>query len=305
MPGRVGAALTQIASGLHFETQRYVDFYKWVQGPAAGLNQRFAATVFLYENARHDPELLDRIISFWSGDPIQVGEIKRALRQLGQRVTCAIEPAGVRALAYQRFRFAARLMMTAGFAGWALLFDEVDLVARYSLPQRARSYAELARWTGNLKGESYPGITSVLAITSAYENEILVDRNDREAVPNKMRLRPAAADQLVASQAERGMRQIGKALRLTPPTLALVDETHEKVRALHGQAYGWSPPPAGSADERLASTRMREYVRRWINEWDLKRLYPDYQPDIEVSDLDLSYTEDAELESHDEVASSQ
>jgi hypothetical protein len=41
---------------------------------------------------------------------------------------------------------------------------------------------------------------------------------------------------------------------------------------------------------------MREYVRWWITEWDLKRLFPEYEPDIEVRRVVLDYTEDAELE---------
>jgi hypothetical protein len=177
-----------------------------------------------------------------------------------------------------------------------LLFDEVDLVARYSLPQRAKAYAEMARWTGNLKDDPYPGMTAVLAITSAYEAEVLSERNDREAVPGKLRASVREADHEIAEQAERGMRLIGKAVRLAPPSSTVIDDTFEKVRAIHGQAHGWNPPPIGGRDERLASTPMREYVRRWINEWDLRRLYPDYEPEIEATAIGLSYAEDAELE---------
>ncbi|HKG25099.1 MAG TPA: BREX system ATP-binding domain-containing protein, partial [Thermomicrobiales bacterium] len=267
VPGRVGAALAQIAGELKFDDPRYLDFYRWVQGPTAALNQRFAATLYLFERTRHDPELRDRIISFWSGDPIQVGEIRSRLKDLGQRVTYPIERAGVRALAYQRFRFAAQLMVAAGYADWVLLFDEVDLIARYTLIQRGRSYAEIARWTGNLKEETYPGLSSVLAITSAFEAEVIDGRNDREAVPGKLLLSGNEYERVLAGPAERGMKLIGRALRLSPPNAAILDETYTKVRAIHGRAYGWEPPPVDSRGERLASTRMREYVRRWINEW--------------------------------------
>lgn len=64
VPGRVGAALAQIAGELKFDDPRYLDFYRWVQGPTAALNQRFAATLYPFERTRHDPELRDRIISF-------------------------------------------------------------------------------------------------------------------------------------------------------------------------------------------------------------------------------------------------
>ena len=203
---------------------------------------------------------------------------------------------GVRPLAYERFRFAPRLMGAAGFAGWVLLFDEVDLIARYTLIQRGRSYAEIARWTGQVKEETFPGIIPVLAITSAFEAEVIDGRNDREAVPGKLLLSAREPERQLATQAERGMRQISRALRLAPPDAATINQTHDTVRSLHGAAYGWTPPPATTASERLASTRMREYVRTWINEWDLRRLDPTYVPEIDVTEVAPSYAEDAEFQ---------
>ena len=41
---------------------------------------------------------------------------------------------------------------------------------------------------------------------------------------------------------------------------------------------------------------MREYVRRWINEWDLRRLDPTYRPEIQVTSLAIDYSEDPDLE---------
>ncbi|HEY2960075.1 MAG TPA: hypothetical protein VGM21_17995, partial [Actinomycetota bacterium] len=52
--------------------------------------------------------------------------------------------------------------------------------------------------------------------------------------------------------------------------------------------------------ERLAATRMRQYVRAWINEWDLVRLDPEFTPATEVVGetvgTALAYQEDADLE---------
>jgi hypothetical protein len=67
------------------------------------------------------------------------------------------------------------------------------------------------------------------------------------------------------------------------------------VRALHARAFAWDPPDLG-AGQQLSTTRIRQYVRRWINEWDLKRLYPDYAPDTVVAELPVQYTEQPELE---------
>ena len=51
--------------------------------------------------------------------------------------------------------------------------------------------------------------------------------------------------------------------------------------------------------ERLGATRMRQYVRAWINEWDLVRLDPHYRPDIETVDVVSDYREDDALEEDD------
>jgi len=41
---------------------------------------------------------------------------------------------------------------------------------------------------------------------------------------------------------------------------------------------------------------MRQYVRAWINEWDLIRLDPEFRPQTEAVDIVLDYPEEAELE---------
>ena len=51
--------------------------------------------------------------------------------------------------------------------------------------------------------------------------------------------------------------------------------------------------PLGSVALRRA---MRSYVRRWINEWDLKRLYPGAEVHTEEQELHVDYGEDHVLE---------
>jgi hypothetical protein len=299
--GRRGPALAEIATELQPRSEAYHEFYSWVQGTRE-LNQRFAATLYLHEHAQQDPELQDRIQQFWAGDPITVGDLKRALKAQGEGMSYVFEPIDARTLALQRFRFVARLILAAGYAGWVLLVDEAELIARYSVLQRARSYAEIARWTGNLKGEIYPGLASVFAITSDYEPAILEARRDREHVPARLRATGREADDVLAGQAERGMRLIGRALRLPPPSRPVIRKTYEHLRSLHGAAYAWEPPAVGSAPY-ATSTSMREYVRWWITEWDLKRLDPTYEPSLEVTHLAPDLSEDELLEQpYDEVA---
>jgi len=287
--------LSEIATGLKFNSDLYADFYQWIHQKAA-LNSRFAASLFLFERMPNDPELRNRIIRYWSGDKMGAGEIKKYLKACREPVTYKIDSITGKELALQSFKFAARLIMAAGYSGWVLLIDEVELVSRYSLMQRAKSYAELARWMGKLEESNYAGLAVVSSITADFQSKVLEGIDDFEKVPGRLRVKGTESDLLLASQAERGMRVIQNELaRLKAPDSTTLDQTYEKVRSIHANAYDWNPPPVPSV-ERLGSTRMRQYIRGWITEWDLKRLDREYNPEIEVGIVEQDYSEDKNLE---------
>ena len=308
VPDRRGPALAEVAAALDFGGAPYAEFYRWANQPGSsgssgslgssgsGLNSRFPATLFLYERVK-DPEVLDRIVSFWAGDPLNVADIRRWLRAHGEAATYALERVPSKELPLHRFRFTPRLMAAAGYRGWVLLVDELELIGRYSFMQRARSYAALARWAGRLEGEVYPGLVTVFAITSDFAAAVLEDRNDLEAVPGKLRASGLDPELLLASQAERGMRLIAReAVHLRPPDRPAIDQARQRVRDLHACAYDWQPAPL-RPDDHLSTTSMRQYVRRWINEWDLRRLDPAYTGETMVLEsLAMDYSEQAELE---------
>ncbi|MFZ3116638.1 MAG: BREX system ATP-binding domain-containing protein [Syntrophales bacterium] len=295
VPGKRGSVMTLIAHGLKFNSNLYADFYQWIHQKAA-LNSRFAASLFLFERMPNDPELRDRIIRYWSGDKMGAGEIKKYLKACREPVTYKIDSITGKELALQSFKFAARLIMAAGYSGWVLLIDEVELVSRYSLMQRAKSYAELARWMGKLEESNYAGLAVVSSITADFQSKVLEGIDDFEKVPGRLRAKGTESDLLLASQAERGMRVIQNELaRLKAPDSTTLDQTYEKVRSIHAKAYDWNPPPVPSV-ERLGSTRMRQYIRGWITEWDLKRLDREYNPEIEVGIVEQDYSEDKNLE---------
>ncbi len=301
IPGKRGSAMAEIASSLNSDSPEHAALSHWVSRPDVGLSSRFAATLFLYHQVK-DPEIRDRVVSFWGGDPLNISDTRSWLRDLGERATYQLESVPARDLALQRLLFLARLILAAGYAGWVVLLDEVELIGRYAFKQRARSYAELARWGGKLKSGSVPGLAATFALTSDFDAAVLQDRGDLERVPGKLRASGTDADVKLASQAEQGMRMIVREpLRLRGPDRAMLERTREEVRALHARAFGWNPPDLG-AGEQLSTTRIRQYVRRWINEWDLKRLYPDYTPDIVVAELPVDYTERPELEGSGEAA---
>jgi len=305
VPGKRGSAMTEIATALKFNSQPYADFYQWIN-QKFDLNSRFAATLFLYERMKNDPEFSNRIIRFWSGDKIGASEIKKYLKACREPVTYKIDSITTKDLALQRFQFATRLIIAAGYSGWVLLIDEVELISKYSLMQRAKSYAELARWIGKLDDSNYTGLTVVATISEDFQSKILEGLDDFEKVPNRLRAKGMGSDLLLASQAERGMRAIQKESKeiilLKAPDKEMLGQTYEKVQSIHAKAYNWDPPPVKSS-ESMTSTRMRQYVKGWITEWDLKRLDSGYTPEIEVIKLEQDYTEDKNLEVETEEGS--
>jgi hypothetical protein len=223
------------------------------------------------------------------------------MREIGEAATYKIERIPVRELAVQRFYFTPRLVIAAGYAGWVLLVDELELIGRYSLRQRARSYAEMALLLGKLTGFSLPGLTSVLTISADFEAAVFDDprRNDEEKIPARYGENNNQNDALLVSQAQRGMQIIRqeKALieGLTPEVIRNVFNI---LRSVYTTAYGWEPP-ADYPDPDVTA-RIRQYVKGWITGWDLKRYYPDYQPEMETSPLKQNYEEQPDLEAWEE-----
>jgi hypothetical protein len=75
----------------------------------------------------------------------------------------------------------------------------------------------------------------------------------------------------------------------------MLTRTHEKVRQLYSAAYDWVPPD-GEPELHEGSRRMRQYVRQWITQWDLTRLDPKYQPDIQTENYTPDLAERPDLE---------
>ena len=302
IPGKRGEVLTEVARDVNFKSPSYSEFYEWVHRHGGEVDGRFAAALFLFERMVNDPELSHRMIRFWAGDPFSDGEIRRYLKACDSTTTYRFDKVTAQEMALQRFKFASRLMVAAGYSGWILLIDEAEIIGRYSFKQRAQSYAELARWMGRLEASSFAdlgyksGLASVMALTDDFQSAILDEKGDREKVPSKLRETGSETDLVLARQAEQGMRLIEcERIPLVGPYDQMVEEIYHKIRSVHGTAYEWDPPHVPSI-ERLSSTRIREYVKGWITEWDLKRLAPEQSVEIELTELKQDYSEDLELE---------
>lgn len=295
VPGRTGDALAEIAlNKLDPRSQQVAELFLWLSG--SPLNSRFAATVWLYQNGGINPELHNRLVTFWSGGPLAVGQLRSDLRALGQTGTFKLESIAAKDLARQRFQFIARLLHAAGYNGWLILIDELELIGRYSVLQRGRSYAELARLLGLVDDDHAAGLTVVGGITPDFSSAVIRGKDDLNQIDFKFRSRPGDGP-LTANLAERAMEEIERSLhRLPEPDQGRLRRTHANLVEVYATAYG-----SYAADDAELTLRpgwqMREYVRGWITASDLHRLDPSYHSDLVVDRIVTEYTEDELLES--------
>lgn len=290
-----GTVLDEIAlSRLSPRKERYAELLEWLG--RSGLNSRFDATMYLYREAGANEELQQRLIRFWGGGPLQVTQLKKDLRACGAASFYAIEKIAAKDLARESFRFMSRLLRAAGYKGWLILLDELELIGRYSLLQRGRSYAELCRLLGLHQEFGVPGLITVGAITPDFESAVLMEKKDIDQIEFKFRARGDAESELTAALADRTMTEIRNSLiRLPEPNESGLRSTLERLAAVYGEAYGISAPEVTNGG-RSAGWQMREYVRSWITRWDLQRLDPTYESQTEVEKITIDYAEDALLE---------
>jgi hypothetical protein len=306
-PDRRANGLQEITGRLQFQSEAFGHFFgnlneqaaTWQRDPTVdrGLAPWFAATVYVLQNAPANSEVADRIIRFWSGDPVPVSQLKGWLRELGQAASFPIKGLRKAQLVPQRWRFVPMLLEAAGYAGWVIFIDEAELVGQYSILQRARSYAEMARLLGALEGDGLPGVLSVLAITDTYD-ALVIDggKNDQFAVRERLERRPTPDGQRIASEAERGMQVIRDARLVKDLRHDSAQTIINKIRDLHAAAYQWQPPSPAVKDSYDASLTIRQRIKAALYEWDIRLLYPDIAPKIAISERGPTYDERPELE---------
>ncbi len=298
VPNKQGEVFAEIAGECDVWTPRYKDLVAWANNPKNHIDTRFAATLLLYERMSSDMELGHRMARFWTGDPIGVGELKKYLQEAGFGGQYSFGRVSATELALQRFQFAARLMQAAGYAGWILLIDEAELIGRYSVTQRAKSYAEVARLMNMVDGQMLPGLGTVMALTNDFRDEILVKKGDSVKMLEKLRSKQTDVDRVLADKAEKGMDLLqSQRIPLGQPSPETIQDVHQIVRGLHLKGHGWHMWENASKDSAkiMAGTSMRKYVKSWVTEWDFLRLYPGEECEIEASSWKSSYEEPQDI----------
>ncbi|WP_143231081.1 BREX system ATP-binding domain-containing protein [Actinosynnema sp. ALI-1.44] len=284
VPDVPGPAIEAIAAALDPNSPQFARLVVSTGSQSSGLDPRFAATLLLFAKLKHSgDEFVDAIVRFWSGSTLSIVELRRQLKLIGEPFTISrVSPVE---LARQRMRFVARLITAAGYRGWIVLFDEVELIARYSLIGRAKAYAEVARWCDATQPETGVPIGAVFALTDDFPTAVLHGKKEIHHLPARLNARGKPEAAHLAKQAHLGMSAIqDRMLLLAPPDDDELDRAYTRIKALHAAAFDWNPPDVPGLP-RSGSNRMRQYVRAWINEWDLIWLDSSYRPRSHTTSL--------------------
>jgi hypothetical protein len=298
LPDRQGGDLNEVVLRLDSRSSQYGEFFGSVMAADGNLDTLFAATLRLFQDLSSNDELSDAIQAFWAGSRINVSILRKELRKL-REWGIEVKPRKNADLAPQRFLFASMLMRAAGYRGWVLVLDEVELVASLGLRSRAKSYANL-RWFLGRDGETGPRIYTVAAAADELKRNIIEDKQDAVKIPLKL----ADKDPKLAAQATKALEIISDTPEawelLVPLTDSDLDRVYGEVRQLYRQAFDWESRDPDRPPYLGAGRSMRMHMREWITRWDLERLDPSYTADIEAERLSADLTERQGMEGFSE-----
>ena len=298
MPDRNGRLIEELGQSLRPHSGDYAKFYQWANDAAAAniITPMLPASLMVHERS-NDLELRSEIESFWAGDRIKVSRVKDGLRQVGQLQNFPFRAPKASDLPAQRLRFFTELTRAAGYRGWVVLLDEIELTGQYSLMQRGRAYAEIARWQGQTAEQPCPGLVTVGAVTDDFVS-VVISIDGKKDIDNVVPKLEQSKHADVAPHAATGMRLLETQ---TIPLDQLTDENIRQavaiIRRIYSTAYGWNAPELPERERGAGHlNRMRYNVRAAINEWDLIRLYPGAQPETESEEYRTTYEENPDLE---------
>jgi hypothetical protein len=294
LPDRPDDPIAACVTALREQPEALEALENAVSTPDAGFAPIFAACLFLVRRASTPPETLRRIARLWAGTKVSTPAIRQALASAGAGRMFSLKAVPAAELTDQLARFVPLLFRAAGYAGWCILLDEIELIGRYTPLQRALSYAWLGAWLGLDGKRRFPGIVSAYAITDDFVTAVINARLDSEKLPERLLLKGRPAEAALALSAIRHIERTVLQHRLLPPTLDDLAACHDKVQRLYSTAHTWPAPPLPPA-ERTSSRTMRQYIKGWITQWDLLRLVGGGNVALVDGSIATNYTEDATL----------
>ncbi len=189
------------------------------------------------------------------------------------------------------------LIARAGYEGWLILIDEVEVLGKFGRGGRARSYANMGRFLTGLGDRTI----SVWAVAGNFQTDVLVERHDMEQIPQWLSARPREAAS--ADWARIALEELATARPLPSPTTAEIRELMRRIYELHQDAYHWTVPVTHDrfydmVRENVGTldARLRTWVRLALGLLDLW-----FQYGVDGIEVRAEFIEDVDLSEDDEV----
>ncbi len=295
LPDRYDDAITGALSILRQTRDKMAALEIAVERAGDSLAPLFSALVVLMGRETPPAGFARHLERFLAGGKIRAADIKQALTAVGVTRKYDLRPPAAALLVEQRIQFLSALFHAAGFTGWCLLFDEVELIGRYTPLRRALAYSWLATWLGLEQARAFPGIVAAYAITDDFVAAVIHEREDAFRLTERLRLKDRHREADLAAAAIQHIIETVGTRRLRAPVADDLAKASLRLAGIYRDAYDWEPP-LDTDQERLATRTMRQYVKAWITGWDMRRL-TGVTPMIVAEEMAANYAEDDEASS--------
>lgn len=279
--GKPEGLLLDMVLGYKSDRQSSRDFQKWCGTRDSGISVMFRSLFELRDAGVEDLEVVDLVLRYFSGETIPITTLRRRFADYGLNAETEVVLAVERP--WQTIRFLSRFCQVSGYRGWAIFLDEAELISKYGPISRARAYEQLGRWLGLRPTHRVSGTAVVATVINDFEHDVLTNKGDRWHMPELLKQGRRPADVAGAPFAVDAIAAIDNALFLEPMTSQQLRDAHNILKDAHSRAYDWEAPELDIEFRRYQP--MRLYVRRWINEWDMRRIYG--RPKVEFGNEDL------------------
>jgi hypothetical protein len=295
LPDRHDDAITGALTILRQSRDKMAALETAVEQAGDSLAPIFSALLFLLQRDTLPAGFNRQLERFLAGGKIRGTDVRQALAAVGGTRKFDVRLPSAALLMEQRIQFLTALLHAAGYAGWCLLFDEVELIGRYTPLRRALAYAWLATWLGLEGARSWPGIVAAYAITDDFVTAVIEERDDTVRLADRLRLKERHHEARLATSAMAHIAQTVRTRRLRAPGIDELARANLRLSKMYRDAYDWEPP-AADAPERTATRTMRQYIKGWITEWDMRRLTGDVTRTV-VEEMAANYSEDEDVSS--------
>lgn len=207
-----------------------------------------------------------------AGDFIPNAQLK-SINRLNFGKTLALTPFKIKENTFDYFRFLSRLIRAAGYAGWAILFDEFEQLMYLGVMGRSNAYLNAARFMSPSFGLT--GTYTVFSATTSLWSELIMKpkKNDYDIVPQKLAAKERQHD--IPTVREVFSSFLKESLFLDTISAFDIRRMLQAVREQHALAYDWQPPDdIGPATSTLPENRpLRTMIRTVVEYLDLQYLY--------------------------------